>query len=219
VSSDSRIIRLILELRRGGVTDTRVCAAIERVPRDLFVSKPFEDKAYENTAVPIGRHQTMSAPIIVGLMTQALEVGERMMVLEIGTGSGYQACVLAKLCRRVYTIERYRELLAEAEGRFAHLKLSNITAKAGDGTFGWPEHAPFERILVTAAADDVPPLLADQLAPGGVMVVPVEIGPGEQRLLRVRRTPQGLETEDLGEIRFVPLIADDSRLGPVGDEA
>lgn len=217
--ADSRIIRLILELRHGGVTDTKVCAAIERIPRGLFVPQPFEDKVYENTAIPIGRHQTMSAPIIVGLMTQALEVNDRMKVLEIGTGSGYQASVLAKLCRRVYTIERYRELLSEAERRFAELKLSNITAKVGDGTFGWPEQAPFERILVTAAADDVPPLLAEQLAPGGIMVVPVEIGPGEQRLLRVRRSEQGLETEDLGEIRFVPLIADDSRLGPVGDDA
>jgi protein-L-isoaspartate(D-aspartate) O-methyltransferase len=140
-------------------------------------------------------------------MTQALEVGERMKVLEVGTGSGYQTVVLSRLCRRVYTIERYRELLQAAEQRFSLLGITNITSKAGDGTLGWREQAPFERIIVTAAAADVPPVLADQLAEGGVMVVPIDDGAGAQSLLRVRRTAQGLDTEDLGEMRFVPLIA------------
>ncbi len=208
MSPDSRKIRLIMALRRAGVTDTRVLAAIEKIPRELFVPDAFRDKVYENTALPIGCHQTLTAPVVVGLMTQALEIGERMRVLEIGTGSGYHAAVLAKLCRRVYTVERYRDLLLEAEQRFAKLGLGNITSRAGDGTLGWREQAPFERIIVTAAAHDVPPVLAEQLAQGGLMVVPVDHGPGDQRLLRVRRGECGLETEDLGEIRFVPLVAE-----------
>lgn len=211
MSPDSRKIRLILELRRHGVTDTKVCAVIERLPRELFVPDPFLDQAYENTALPIACHQTLSAPVVVGRMTQALELNERMKVLEVGTGSGYHAAVLSKLCRRVYTIERHRELLEEAEQRFSTLGLTNITCKLGDGTLGWPEQAPFERIVVTAAAMDVPPVLASQLAVGGLMVVPVDDGVGDPRLLRVRRDAEGLETEDLGPIRFVPLIADPHR--------
>jgi protein-L-isoaspartate(D-aspartate) O-methyltransferase len=211
MSPDSRKIRLIMELRRSGVTDARVCGVIERLPRELFVPEAFSDQAYEDTALPIGCHQTLSAPIVVGRMTQALALGERMKVLEVGTGSGYHAAVLSKLCRRVYTIERYRELLEEAARRFAALGIGNITWKIGDGTLGWPEQAPFERIVVTAAASDVPPILAQQLAIGGVMVVPVDDGVGDPRLLRVRRDESGLDTEDLGPIRFVPLIADPSR--------
>lgn len=211
MSPDSRKIRLIMALRRNGVTDARVCGAIERLPRELFVPEAFRDQAYEDTALPIGCHQTLSAPIVVGRMTQALALGERMKVLEVGTGSGYHAAVLSKLCRRVYTIERYRELLQEAERRFAALGIGNITWKVGDGTLGWPEQAPFQRIVVTAAANDVPPVLAQQLAIGGVMVVPVDDGVGDPRLLRVRRDESGLDTEDLGPIRFVPLIADPSR--------
>jgi protein-L-isoaspartate(D-aspartate) O-methyltransferase len=211
VSPDSRKIRLIMELRRSGVTDARICGVVERLPRDLFVPEAFRDQAYEDTALPIGCHQTLSAPVVVGRMTQALGLGERMKVLEVGTGSGYHAAVLSKLCRRVYTIERYRELLDEATRRFAELNITNITWKMGDGTLGWPEQAPFERIVVTAAATDVPPVLADQLAIGGVMVVPIDDGVGDPRLLRVRRDQAGLDTEDLGPIRFVPLIADPAR--------
>ncbi|MBK8174462.1 MAG: protein-L-isoaspartate(D-aspartate) O-methyltransferase [Rhodospirillales bacterium] len=211
MSPDSRKIRLIMDLRRNGVTDTRVCAAIERLPREMFVPSAFLDQAYEDTALPIGCHQTLSAPIVVGRMTQALEVGDRMKVLEIGTGSGYHAAVLSRLCRRVYTVERYRDLLIEAEQRFMRLGVTNVTWKLGDGTLGWPEQAPFERIVVTAAASDVPPVLAGQLAIGGLMVVPVDDGVGDPRLLRVRRDEHGLETEDLGAIRFVPLIADPHR--------
>lgn len=211
MSPDSRKIRLIMELRRNGVTDSRVCGIIERLPRELFVPEAFRDQAYEDTALPIGCHQTLSAPIVVGRMTQALALGERMKVLEVGTGSGYHAAVLSKLCRRVYTIERYRELLEEASRRFAELGISNITWKIGDGTLGWPEQAPFERIIITAAANDVPPVLSGQLAVGGVMVVPIDDGVGDPRLLRVRRDASGIDTEDLGPIRFVPLIADPAR--------
>ena len=207
MSPASRKIRLILELRRAGVTDTAVCGAIERIPREVFAPHEFRDKAYENTALPIACHQTMSAPVTVALMTQALEVGERMKVLEVGTGSGYQTVVLSRLCRRVYTIERYRELLCIAEQRFASLAITNITSKVDDGTLGWREQAPFQRIIVTAAAADVPPVLADQLAEGGIMVVPIDDGAGGQTLLKVRRTSHGLDSEDLGEMRFVPLIA------------
>jgi protein-L-isoaspartate(D-aspartate) O-methyltransferase len=211
MSPDSRKIRLIMELRRSGVTDARICGVVERMPRDLFVPEAFRDQAYEDTALPIGCHQTLSAPVVVGRMTQALGLGERMKVLEVGTGSGYHAAVLSKLCRRVYTIERYRELLDEATRRFAELGITNITWKVGDGTLGWPEQAPFERIVVTAAATDVPPVLAAQLAIGGVMVVPIDDGVGDPRLLRVGRDQAGLDTEDLGPIRFVPLIADPAR--------
>lgn len=207
MTPDSRKIRLVLELRAGGVTDRRVLGAMERVPRELFVPDPFRDKAYDNVALPIGHHQTLSQPLVVGLMTQALDIGARMKVLEIGTGSGYHAAVVARLCRRLYTIERHPELLADAEARFAELKIFNITARAGDGTLGWPEQVPFERILVTAAAADVPASLIDQLAEGGIMVVPVDDGTDDgRRLIRVRRTPDGAETEDLGPVKFVPLV-------------
>jgi protein-L-isoaspartate(D-aspartate) O-methyltransferase len=208
MSSDSRKIRLIMHLRSGGVHDTRVLAAIERVPREVFTPASMRDQAYENATIPIGCHQTMSAPLVVGTMTQALQVDARTKVLEVGTGSGYQAAVLSRLCRRVYTIERYRELLEVAEKRFSELAITNITAKVGDGTLGWREQAPFERIIVTAAATDVPPVLAQQLSVGGIMVVPVDDGTGEPRLLKVVRTAQGLDIDDMGEIRFVPLIAD-----------
>ena len=206
MSLDSQKIRLVLDLRAGGVTDTRVLAAIERVPRELFVPAPFRDKAYDDAALPIGHHQTVSQPLVVALMTQALAPGDRQRVLEIGTGSGYQAAILARLCRRLYTIERHVELLREAEARFARLRLGNITARAGDGTRGWPKLAPFDRIMVTAAAPAVPETLVAQLAVGGVMVVPVGRPGDEQRLIRVRRAAQGVETEDLAGVRFVPLV-------------
>ncbi len=207
VSPDSRKIRLVLELRRGGVTDTRVLGAIERVPRDVFVPEAFRDQAYENITLPIGHQQTISQPLIVALMSQALDVGERHKVLEIGTGSGYQAAILSKLCRRLYTVERYAELLTIAEGRLAQLRLSNITARAGDGSKGWPEQAPFDRIMVTAAAAAIPEALVSQLRVGGLMVLPVGSTNGEQRLIRIRRLEGGHDREDLGPVRFVPLVA------------
>ena len=198
-------IRLIMELRREGITDRRVLAAIERTPRDSFVAGPFKDQAYENVALPISQGQTISQPFVVAYMTQALELGERMKVLEIGTGSGYQTAVLSKLCRRVYTVERYKSLLDEAEARFRELRLTNVTARHGDGGKGWPEQAPFERIIVTAAAEAAPQPLLDQLAEGGVMVLP--LGPrGEQRIVRLRRGKDGIERQDLIPVRFVPLV-------------
>ncbi len=198
-------IRVIMELRREGITDTRVLAAIERTPRDAFVAGPFKDQAYENVALPISQGQTISQPFVVAYMTQALELGERMKALEIGTGSGYQTAVLSKLCRRVYTVERYKSLLDEAEERLRALRVSSVTARHGDGAKGWPELAPFERIVVTAAAEEAPQTLVDQLAEGGIMVLP--LGPrGEQRIVRLRRTAEGIERKDLIAVRFVPLV-------------
>ncbi len=205
-------IRLIMELRRQGIADTKVLGAIERVPREAFLPRAFRDRAYENVALPIGRGQTISQPAVVGYMTQELDLGERMKVLEIGTGSGYQAAILARLCRRLYTIERHPALLAEAEDRFKTLGLVNITTLSGDGSLGWPEQAPFERIMVTAAAADVPEVLLGQLGEGGIMIVPVGLDENDQHLLRVQRTGDGVETDDLGPTRFVPLID-----GPAGD--
>lgn len=202
---------LILELRQGGVSDRRVVDAMERLPRETFVPEALREQAYENIALPIGHHQTVSQPLTVGLMTQALELTDRMKVLEIGTGSGYQSAVLAPLCRRVYTIERYRELMRGAEQRFAQLRLTNITTRIGDGSLGWKEQAPFERIIVTAAAQDIPPILVEQLAVGGIMIVPVNDGRDEhdQRLLKVVKTAEGVDTEELGITRFVPLVEGD----------
>ncbi|HSV30179.1 MAG TPA: protein-L-isoaspartate(D-aspartate) O-methyltransferase [Candidatus Omnitrophota bacterium] len=206
-AAEARVIRLLMELRGQGVVDTRTLAAIERIPRDLFVSGPFLDQAYENRALPIGCGQTVSQPLVVGLMTQALEVGDRMKVLEVGTGSGYQAAVLAQVCRRLYTIERHKPLLKQAEERFKHLRIHNITAKLGDGSRGWPEQAPFDRIMVTAAAHDIPPALVDQLKIGGIMVLPVGDAAGlEQDLVKITKGESGLHIDHLGPVRFVPLV-------------
>ncbi|MBU0723456.1 MAG: protein-L-isoaspartate(D-aspartate) O-methyltransferase [Alphaproteobacteria bacterium] len=204
---DARKIRLIMELRRHGVGDTRVLSALERVPREAFVPQTFGDQAYDNTALPIGCGQTISQPLVVGMMTQALDPGERMKVLEIGTGSGYQTAILARLCRRVYTIERHKDLLRDAEQRLYGLGHSNITTRAGDGTKGWPEQAPFDRILVTAAAAEMPQALIDQLSPGGIMVLPLGPRPEQQNVVRVTRTEDGPKIEILWPVRFVPLIA------------
>ena len=207
-------IRLIMELRGQGITDPDVLAALERVPREKFVPSAFRARAHDNAALPIGQGQTISQPAVVGFMTKELELEKRMKVLEIGTGSGYQAAVLAGLCRRVYTVERLRGLLREAEKRFAELRLSNITTRWDDGSKGWPEVAPFERIIVTAAAVDVPPVLLEQLAPGGIMILPVGGEEEDQQLLKCRRRGDGVDYETLWPVRFVPLLpdaVDDSR--------
>ncbi len=204
---------LILELRQGGVTDRRVIDSMESVPRELFVPEALRGQAYENIALPIGLHQTVSQPLTVGLMTQSLDLTDRMKVLEIGTGSGFQSAVLSPLCRRLYTIERYKELSIGAEKRFAELRLTNITTRVGDGSLGWKEQAPFERIIVTAAAQDIPPLLVEQLAVGGIMVLPVSDGRDEndQRLLKIIKTPTDIETEEICITRFVPLVEGDEQ--------
>ena len=199
-------IRLIMELRQAGITDTRGLGAIERVPREEFVMGTFADQAYENRALPIGHGQTISQPYVVAAQSQALQVGERMKVLEIGTGSGYQAAVLGLLCRRLYTIERHRPLMEEAERRLQHIKVFNVVFRCADGSKGWREQAPFDRIIVTAAAREVPATLVEQLAMGGILVMPLGRDPLNQYMVRVTRTERGLNQENLFPVRFVPLV-------------
>lgn len=204
--TDERAARLILGLRRQGVTDTRVLEAMEAIDRAAFVHPQFLDQAWEDAALPIERGQTISQPFVVGLMTQALDVQPRHRVLEIGTGSGYQAAVLSKLARFVYSVERYRPLLAEAEARFKALGLQNVITRHGDGSRGWPEQAPFDRIMVTAAAPHEPHELIAQLKPGGVMVAPVGKA-GSQYLHRYVAEEGGtFRRESMIEVRFVPLV-------------
>ncbi len=198
--------RLISELRKAGVTDSAIANALETIPRERFVSTALAGNAWENAALPIGCGQTISQPLVVGLMTQALQVSDRHKVLEVGTGSGYQAAVLSRLCRRVYTIERHAPLLRQAEGRFAALHIRNITTLEGDGHRGWPEQAPFDRILVTAAAADIPRALCDQLVPDGLMVLPVGPEGGVQEVVRVRHKGTHIQTETLFPVRFVPMV-------------
>ena len=197
-----------MDLRTAGVTDTRVLAAIERIPREHFVEEAFLDQAYANQALPINCGQTISQPLVVGLMTQALELGDRHKILEVGTGSGYQTAILAKLARRVYTVERHRDLMAGAEQRFTALWLHNITTMVGDGYKGWPAQAPFDRILVTAAARVVPADLVAQLSDeGGVMVLPVGDAAGmHQEGIRVRKEGKQFQSERMFPVRFVPLV-------------
>ena len=201
-----RIADLILRFRRAGITDQAVLQAIESVPRDVFVPAESRADAYAERALPIDCGQTISAPLIVGMMTAALDLDEGDRVLEIGTGTGYQTAVLARLCRRVYTIDRFRTLIAAAESRFRTLRITNITTLVGDGTKGWPEQSPFDRIIVTAAAETVPEPLLSQVRVGGIIVAPVGPQDGVQKLLRIERTDTGYETRDLADVRFVPLI-------------
>ncbi|GHC11931.1 MULTISPECIES: protein-L-isoaspartate(D-aspartate) O-methyltransferase [Gemmobacter] len=201
-----RKMRFLFALRSRGVTDARVLTAMERIDRGLFVKGLFADRAYEDMPLPISCGQTISQPSVVGLMTQALGVQPRDVVLEIGTGSGYQAAILSQLARRVYTIDRHRRLVRESSELFRQLSLTNITAVARDGSFGWPEQAPFDRILVTAAAEDPPGPLLAQLKPGGVMVLPVGQSDAVQSLIKVTRLPNGFDYEELRPVRFVPLV-------------
>ena len=205
MSYEAQKIRLIMDLRRQGISDNDVLSAVERVPREMFVPEAMRAEAYENIPLPISQGQTISQPFIVAYMTQALCLEGRNRILEIGTGSGYQAAVLAQLSRRVCTVERYRTLLRQAEACFEALKLHNITTRLGDGGKGWPELAPFARIIVTAAAPAMPQSLAEQLDDGGIMVVPVGTS-GEQVLYRITRQGQELKEERLLDVRFVPLV-------------
>ena len=199
-------MQFLFALRSRGVTDTAVLEAMESVDRGLFLRGIFADRAYEDVPLPIACGQTISQPSVVGLMTQALQVSPRDTVLEIGTGSGYQAAILAKLARRVYTIERYNRLVHEARKVFQTLRLPNITSLVGDGSHGLPDQAPFDRIIVTAAAEDPPGPLLAQLKVGGIMVVPVGQSDAVQTLIRVRQTEFGLEYDELRPVRFVPLL-------------
>jgi protein-L-isoaspartate(D-aspartate) O-methyltransferase len=206
VTDGENTIRLIMELRRQGIRDDRVLRAMEQTPRELFVPEAFRDQAYDNVALPLAQGQTISQPYVVAFMTEALQVTARSRVLEIGTGSGYQAAVLARLVRQVYTIERYRSLALAAEARFKELGFGDkVLSRVGDGMRGWPEAAPFDRILVTAAAPEVPAALLDQLAPGGILVAPIGSA-SEQEVMRYVRGPGGIAGEALLAVRFVPLV-------------
>ena len=201
-----RQMRFLFALRTRGVTDARVLTAMERIDRGAFVRGLFAERAYEDMPLPISCGQTISQPSVVGLMTQALNVQPRDTVLEIGTGSGYQAAILSQLARRVYTVDRHRRLVREAQDVFRDLGLVNITAFTADGSHGLPEQAPFDRIIVTAAAEDPPSPLLAQLKVGGIMVLPVGQSDTVQSLIKVTRLESGYDYEELRPVRFVPLV-------------
>jgi protein-L-isoaspartate(D-aspartate) O-methyltransferase len=204
--SDPRLAKLVLALRSQGVSDPAVLGAIERTPRDLFTQEIFKDRSFEDQALPIECGQTISQPYIVGLMTQALTLEPRARVLEIGTGSGYQTAILSRLARLVYTVERYRTLMKQAEQRFATLGLTNIITRFGDGGLGWAEQAPFDRIIVTAAAPAEPKALLTQLKPNGVLVAPVGRGAVQELIRYAGDGDGGFVREKLCDVRFVPLL-------------
>lgn len=199
--------RLVTTLRQEGISDERVLKAITQVPRHKFVDEALASRAYENTALPIGQKQTISQPWIVARMTEAiLDGGQPEKVLEVGTGSGYQAAVLSHLVQKVFTVERIEELLKLARRRFHNLRLNNIYVRYADGHLGWQSQAPFDGIMVTAVAQSPPKELLEQLRVGGVLVIPVEKD-GQQRLITVRRNEDGFEETDLGAVVFVPLLS------------
>ena len=199
-------MQFLFALRSKGVTDPAVLMAMERVDRAAFVKGIFADRAYEDMPLPISCGQTISQPSIVGIMTQALRISPRDKILEVGTGSGYQAAILSYLARRVYTVDRYKRLVTEAQAIFAAQDITNITTFATDGSHGLPDQAPFDRILLTAAAEDPPGTLLQQLRVGGIMVLPVGQSDTVQSLIRVTRHDSGFDYEELRPVRFVPLL-------------
>ena len=203
---EARKIRLIMSLRQKGITDTSVLSAIERVPRENFVLSQFTGQAYEDSAWPIEEGQTISEPYVVAFMTQALKNNHDLKVLEIGTGSGYQAAILSKLYRRVFTIERYKSLLRIAEERFHQCKIHNVITRLNDGFNGWPEQAPFDRIIVTAAAESIPPNLKNQLSENGILIIPIGFENRKQQIIRVIKKENTFIEENLLSVRFVPLV-------------
>ena len=207
IASDAeRKMQFLFALRSRGVTDAKILSVMEKINRADFVRGIFTDRANEDMPLPIACGQTISQPSVVAMMTQALRLTGREKVLEVGTGSGYQAAILSHMSRRVYTVDRYKRLVVEARDLFAKLALSNITAITADGSFGLPEQAPFDRILVTAAAEDPPGPLLAQLKVGGIMVVPVGQSDAVQTLIRVTRQETGFNYEELRPVRFVPLV-------------
>ena len=200
-------MQFLFSLRKAGIVDKQVLEAMERVDRKKFVNNVFSEKAYDDTPLPIACGQTISQPTVVGLMTQALQVTSRDKVLEVGTGSGYQAAILSLLARRVYTVERYSLLVNNATKVFQNLNISNITTLLSDGGFGLERQAPFDKIIVTAASDDPPASLLSQLKIGGIMVIPVGQSDNMQKLIKITKTDGGYEYQDLHAVRFVPLVA------------
>ena len=199
-------MQFLYAIRSRGITDSRVLNAMEKIDRRKFLKGFFEEKAYQDIPLPIACGQTISQPSIVAQMTQSLNVTARCKVLEIGTGSGYQAAILSRLARRVYTLERHLELIIQAQNVFDNLNLSNITAMRSDGSRGLPAQAPFDRILLTAAAEDPPAPLLEQLKVNGIMVLPVGQSDSVQTMIKITKTEKGLSYHEMGEVRFVPLI-------------
>ncbi len=199
-------IRLILELRESGISDTNILSAIENIPREKFIPDNFRNQAYDNLALPIGDNQTISQPFVVAKMTQLLAVDSTHKILEIGTGSGYQSAVLSKLVRRVYTIERIKNLLLRAENVFKQLKISNIVSKHADGNLGWKEQIPFDRIIITAATPNISKEITSQIAEGGIIVSPM-IQKNKQLIVKYKKVNNVLESEIFDDVLFVPNLS------------
>ena len=203
---DVKKIRLILELRESGISDSKILSAIEKIPREKFIPENFRNPAYDNMALPIGDNQTISQPFIVAKMTQLLEVEATHKVLEIGTGSGYQSAILSKLVRRVYTIERIKNLLLKAENVFKELQISNIVAKYADGNLGWKEQIPFDRIIITAATSEISKEIALQIHEGGIIISPM-IQKNKQIIVKYKKVNNVLESEIYDDVLFVPNLS------------
>jgi len=204
-------MQFLLGLRRRGIGDAAVLRAMDEVPREHFVEGPFVDAAYADQALPIACGQTISQPFVVAYMTEQLAVQPHHRVLEVGTGSGYQSAVLSRLAREVVAVERYRTLADAARARLKTLGYQNVTVLHGDGFAGVPDRAPFDRIIVTAAAEAVPDALVAQLAEDGVLLLPLGPHGGTQHLVKLTKTAEGLEREELLAVRFVPLLAGQAR--------
>ena len=202
---DVRKIRLILELRESGIADSKVLSAIEKIPRENFIPENFRNQAYENIALPIAENQTISQPFIVAKMTQLLKLNKSHKVLEIGTGSGYQSAILSLLSRRVYTIERIKLLLIQAENIFSKLKLTNIVTKHADGNFGWKEQIPFDRVIFTAATLKISVQFIEHISEGGIIVCPI-IKKNKQILVRYKKNNNKISTEEFDNVLFVPNL-------------
>jgi protein-L-isoaspartate(D-aspartate) O-methyltransferase len=203
---DVKKIRLILELRESGISDSKILSAIEKIPRERFIPENFRNQAYDNLALPIGDNQTISQPFVVAKMTQLLEVEASHKVLEIGTGSGYQSAVLSKLVRRVYTIERIKNLLVKAENIFQELNISNIVLKYADGNLGWKEQIPFDRIIITAATSSISKEVASQIHEGGIIVSPL-VKENKQIIVKYTKINNVLKSEVFDDVLFVPNLS------------
>lgn len=206
MGSSLDLINLIMQLRKHGIHDTRVLRAMELVPREQFVEDAFKEQAYADSALPIACGQTISQPYVVAYMTEKLGVQPGDKVLEIGTGSGYQAAILSHLCGHVFTVERYKELEKAAKKNFAELGIENITTIIGDGWLGWPPEAPYDRIIITAAAPEAPEALVEQLKVGGRMILPLGETRETQYIVQIDKAEDGIKQKELLPVRFVPLV-------------
>ena len=203
---DVKKIRLILELRESGISDSKILSAIEKIPREKFIPENFRNQAYDNLALPIGENQTISQPFIVAKMTQLLEIEPNHKILEIGTGCGYQSAVLSKLARRVYTIERIKNLLIKAENIFQELNISNIVSKYADGNLGWKEQIPFDRIIITAATSNISKEIASHINEDGIIVAPM-IQQNKQIIVKYKKINNIMKSEIYDDVIFVPNLS------------